>query len=217
MLLDLMDILRCPVPHQDSWLVLSADGWEGRHVTAGTLGCPACRAEFPIAGGVADLSAGVPVPRDAGGEDGETGDTDPERAVRLAALLDLGEPGGVVLLAGRLAALAPVLEELVPATYVLLNAAVPPPGPASASGVAASTIPFAAGSLRGVALDQAHGTTAFLAGAVRALRTGGRLVAPEAVPVPAGLEVLARDAREWVGIAEGPPGAVVSLRRGGRG
>ena len=48
----------------------------------------------------------------------------------------------------------------------------------------------------------------------RVLRPDGRLVAPAAIPVPAGIRELARDEREWVGAAEGDAAtAPVPLRR----
>jgi hypothetical protein len=75
--------------------------------------------------------------------------------------------------------------------------------------------------VRGVALDLAAApNAALLAGAVEALRPRGRLVAPLAVAVPAGVTVLARDDREWVAEREAParPPVIVPLgRAGGRG
>jgi hypothetical protein len=37
MFIELVDALRCPVPHEESWLVASADRMEARHIVDGTL------------------------------------------------------------------------------------------------------------------------------------------------------------------------------------
>src|SRR5687768_8190638 len=120
MFIELLDTLRCVRAHEDSWLVGSFDELVDRHVIRGTLGCPVCGAEYPVRGGVADFRAG-----DAGGErraaaqggdgsepsspdtPGSAGPPDEAGAMRLAALLGLAEPGGVVILMGQWAAFAP--------------------------------------------------------------------------------------------------------------
>jgi uncharacterized protein YbaR (Trm112 family) len=50
---ELIDALRCPRPHADTWLVAAAAETRDRCVVRGALGCPTCRAEYPITGGVA--------------------------------------------------------------------------------------------------------------------------------------------------------------------
>ena len=40
MFIELIDTLRCPTPHDESWLVLAADRMAARHVVEGTVGCP---------------------------------------------------------------------------------------------------------------------------------------------------------------------------------
>jgi hypothetical protein len=77
-------------------------------------------------------------------------------------------------------------------------------------------VPLAAGVLRAAWLDEATSDPSLLAGVARALRPGGRLVAPAATGVPAGIRELARDAREWVGARDAAvpaASAPVSLRR----
>src|SRR4030081_3421247 len=96
MFIELVDALRCPTPHDESWLVGSADRMEARHIVEGTLGCPVCRAEFPIHDGVVDFRRGPAraLPSNAA--------PDPEQTMRLAALLDLSDASGFpVLLGGR--------------------------------------------------------------------------------------------------------------------
>jgi len=42
---ELVDVLRCPRPHEESWLVLAAHRLDGRDIMAGVLGCPVCHAD----------------------------------------------------------------------------------------------------------------------------------------------------------------------------
>ena len=58
MFIELVDALRCPRPHEESWLVLAASRLEARHVLEGTLGCPVCHAQYPIRDGIVDLRPG---------------------------------------------------------------------------------------------------------------------------------------------------------------
>lgn len=221
MLLDIVDALRCPAEHEESWLVTSAEAWEGRHVVTGKLGCPVCRAEYPIRQGVVDFSSGVAaaggMTRDADGRAATApSEEDAVAALRLAAQLDLREPGGIVVLSGRYARLVESLATLVEARYVVLNAGEP-----DAAGVASlirvgAVVPLAARSLRAVAVDPAALTSVPIHGVVRTLRPGGRIAAPVALDVPAGVRELARDDVEWVGESATPAAPPVQIvRRGG--
>src|SRR5205823_14643826 len=80
----------------------------GRMVRLGILGCPICRREFTIVKGIVDFSGKWK------GETGNVGDTQPTFPVSrfpfpavdpqtLQALLDLGGPGGYVVLVGSAA------------------------------------------------------------------------------------------------------------------
>lgn len=217
MLLDIVDVLRCPAGHEESWLVASAEAWAGRHVVAGVLGCPVCLAQYPIRDGIADFTRGTPPsdrsrtapPRQASGPDSDG-------ALRLAAQLDLREPGGIVLLSGAYGRHADALLELVSVRLVVLN----PPSPRGTDAASVlrlgNAVPFAAASVRGAAFDPAALSAESLGGMVRALRTGGRIVAPARTTVPAGVREIARDDDEWVGESTAPASAPVPLtRRGG--
>jgi uncharacterized protein YbaR (Trm112 family) len=206
--IELIDLLRCPASHAVSTLVLTAGRWDGRRVIEGTLGCPVCRAEYPIRSGVTDFAGGTsdraqPIVAEPSSQ--------PEAAMRLAAQLDLQEPGAVVVLAGSYARLAFDLVELVQARCLAVNA------PAAVSGadgiLVVERLPLATAALRGTALDDQNATPALLAEVVRALGTGGRLVVSAATGVPAGVDVLARDATEWVASVRKPASALVSLGR----
>ena len=229
MFIELVDVLRCTAAHEDTWLVASADRMQGRYIVDGSLGCPICRARFPIHGGIANFTSDA---ADAHAADAdavaapdatvdassprrlEDDDADGE-ALRLAALLDLREPGQRVLLAGSWASLADGVLSLVAAELLLVD---PPAGTAAGAGrsvlrSAPLAAPLAAGAMHGAALDDAAARDARRAeGIVRAVRPRGRLVGPVGAPVPDGVRELTRDARHWVGEREAPASAPVALQ-----
>jgi uncharacterized protein YbaR (Trm112 family) len=197
--LPLVDILRCPRLHDDTWLVASIDRADGRDIVEGKLGCPICSTEYAIHDGVVDFDgAGPAAPYVAPNE---------QDAVRLAAGLDLTDPRAVALIQGAWGAHAPLIRSLSPAQLLLLN---PPEGVASGDGISivrAATAPAAASSVHGAAFD-ASATSEMVASLARAVRGGGRLLAPAAVAIPEEFSELARDAEVWVaGLA---PGASIS-------
>ncbi|MDQ3697573.1 MAG: hypothetical protein M3373_06055 [Gemmatimonadota bacterium] len=201
MLPELIDSLRCVGDHGFTWLVARADHVSGRHLIRGTLGCPACGAEYPVHDGILDFTRGVegrgeaPLARPTAG----TMEAD-ELALRAAALLGLTSPGGLAVLVGEWGGAAPTLVPMVDGVQIL--AVNPPAGVESGGGLslvrAFEDVPVRAGAARGVALDEEHATPRVLAAAAAALRPGGRLVAPADAPVPARITVLARDALYWV-------------------
>lgn len=189
MLIELIDRLRCPNDHEETWLVAAAERTEHRRLVDATLGCPVCAAEFVVRGGTVHF--GEPTPS-------VSMPADEAAVMRLAALLHVQERGLYVLDAGW-GSLAVALLALVPAEYLLVD---PPVGVAAADGLAilaglGDRWPLAAASLHGIVVERA--TPARLAGAVRVLRPRGRLVAPAAAPMPLGVTELARDDRHWVG------------------
>src|SRR5690348_10899014 len=108
MFIELVDALRCPVPHEESWLVASATRMEARHIVEGTLGCPVCRAEYPIRRGVVHFRRD-PSPR---ARSADSPRRDPAEAMRLAAFLGLADAGGFAVLLGAWGAQASALREL---------------------------------------------------------------------------------------------------------
>jgi hypothetical protein len=199
--IELVEWLRCVREHELTWLVARTDAMEGRDIVRGVLGCPVCRAIYPIADGVADLRDGAaaapPAPADAA----------PDEALRAAALLGLTTPGGFVALAGEWGRAAAAIVAIAPEVHVL--ALDPPSSLASGGGLslalAGDDVPLRPESARGIALDASHATPRRLAAAAGALRAGGRLVAPADAPVPAGITLLARDERDWVGERDPAP------------
>jgi len=135
--------------------------------------------------------------------------------MRLAAFLALSDASGFAVLLDDWGAQAPALRELVETPLILVD---PPAGLTGEPGISVlltdGALPLAHGSARGVAVHaDASGR---LAEAVRITRTGGRLVAPARIEVPAGVRELARDEAVWVGDKEAERSPLVTLhvRRG---
>lgn len=214
MFIELVDTLRCPRAHDETWLVARIDRLDGRHIVTGSLGCPICNAQYPIAGGILDMrdvDAAAILPPDLVASVLPPNDDDVARA---AALLGLSEPGGVVVLSGGAALLADRLEELTSVNLILVSPTSPVPrSPFRSIVLTSDRLPLATGAVKGVLADAATATPAFLNDAQRALSTGGRLVAPAHTPLPAGVDELARDAREWVAVKGASPSGMVSLGR----
>ena len=208
MFIELIEMLRCPSPHDDSWLVGAFDWIVDRDVRAGRLGCPVCRAEYPIVDGVVQFSRRPAM--DSGSI--TPGSVGPDAALQIAAMLDLASPGGLVVLEGEWGRAAAVLAGLVDTQLLLLNA---PPGVAERDGlsaiVCADTIPVALGSCRAIALHADSSAQRLAPGAAAALRARGRIVVPAVAQLPDGFEVLARDASWMVAERSGAVSGIVTL------
>ena len=190
MLISLVDILRCPKPHPETWLVASIDRVELRDIIAGTLGCPDCMSEYPIRDGIVYFEDDV-VRRDAP----RPGEAD---AFRVAAALDLTDPRMVAVLHDDWGALAPLVRGIAPAHLLLVN---PPRGFASGDGVSiviAHRAPLAQASVDAVAIGT-DATDAMVDSLRASLRAGKRMLGPTSMPLPASVRELARDDSLWVG------------------
>lgn len=204
MLLSLVDSLRCPAGHEESSLVLSVEAWSDQRVASGLLGCPVCHARYPIRLGVVDFTAGKPVVR----RDDMDATVD---VTRLAAQLELSEPGGIILLAGKYAAVADQLVQLAGVTCLLIDAP-PSQSPGAVTLDVVERLPLAEGVLKGAAVDAPRAAESFLRELVKHVRRAGRIVAPAQSDEPRGCRLLARDALEWVAEVEASTPPVV-LRR----
>jgi len=206
---DLIESLRCPHPHADGWLVASVDTVTDRRILRGTLGCPTCGLEWEIRdGALSFLARPHREPRS-----GLPGDARAD-ALRTAALLDVRDAHGIVLLAGDAAHAADALVEL---TGVLVLAVNPPEGVARAHSrlYVHDALPLGVETLRGARLDAAHGASSWVTSALRAVARGGRLIAPASIELTADLTELARDEREWVAEVRVAAPGLVPLRRAG--
>jgi uncharacterized protein YbaR (Trm112 family) len=105
--IDLTEMLRCPEPHREAFLVMSTGEMRGRMVRSGVLGCPVCGREYAILKGVVNFSgSGERGAAPSGAPSGTTAET-------LQALLDLSGPGGYVVLVGSAARHAAGLAKLM--------------------------------------------------------------------------------------------------------
>ncbi|HUQ83972.1 MAG TPA: hypothetical protein VM076_22675 [Gemmatimonadaceae bacterium] len=193
MFIELVDSLRCVNAHEDTWLVAAVTRMDGRHVAEGSLGCPVCRRTYEVREGVAWFTgspareAGLTLPAPASDE----------RTMRLAALLGLAEPGGIVALGGSWSDCSTGIAERGVAHVVVVNAAAPSDAPQEVSSIVVEDrLPFAPGSVRAIALDARLATV--LPSAAHALRSRGRLVGPATATMPNDVTELARDEQDWV-------------------
>ncbi len=188
MFIELTEILRCPRDHAESYLVATPIVMDGRRIVRGVIGCPECKAEFPIVDGVAYFSPRVE--RASGDAAGPAYD-----AAALAAFLNLDGPGGYAVLVGRAARHAQALGALVPGVHLV---AVNPPADVVPSPMLslllAPSLPIRASAVRAVALGADHAGPPWLGEAVRILLPGLRLVVEDerAGPPPEGVSELAR-------------------------
>lgn len=209
MFVELIDKLRCLRPHEESWLVASAVETVDRHIVEGTLGCPACGAEYPIHeaavwfGGTEIHHAPV---MHGFGEDAE---------IRLAAQLGLDERGGLYVLEGAWALFATGVAARFPSARFVCVSTMAVADAELVLRCTGDALPLAPACARGIALSRdAH---ALVAAAERVLAPHGRLVVPAGAPVPGSITVLARDSDQWVGErdASSNASAPVTPRRAG--
>lgn len=203
MYIELIDLLRCPREHEETWLVAAFTRMNGRYVVTGALGCPACNASYEIENGVADL-------RDRPEERRiETTSATPRRfedvegsAIRIAAMLGLLRPNALIALRGDEAALAVEISELAQCRVFAMN-------PADSIGdtekvatvLARARLPFATSSLDGILLSADDDG---VADAARILKPGGRLVMGSRAAIPPSFHELARDENYVVSESVGP-------------
>jgi hypothetical protein len=210
--IELIDLLRCIKPHDDTWLVASFTKVTNRFVEEAKLGCPSCSAEYWIRGGVADFSGETVLPQ-CDDERKAASHRREELATRAGAYLAATEPGATIVLGGLWAYAAQELSEMAEVRVFAIN----PPTEVKESETVGlvrvgSEIPLAAGSVLGVALD-AWFPANIVESAVRVARPGGRIVGPANFDPPSGLAVLAHDDRYWV--AQKAP-EVIPIRRANR-
>ena len=113
--IELTEMLRCPEPHREEFLVLSTGEMSGRMVRAGIVGCPVCQKEYEIVEGIVYFRGrGM---GDAGWVEAAPHPPSPiphpVDAQTLQALLDLSGPGGYVVLLGSAARYAVGLAALM--------------------------------------------------------------------------------------------------------
>jgi uncharacterized protein YbaR (Trm112 family) len=202
----LTDILTCPRCGPAFGLILLADEIVQRRVLAGTLGCPNCRAQYPVRHGAAHCGGEPVLPG---------GPAASEAAIRLAALVGLTQGSRYALLAGPAAAHAPAVAALLDGLEVIAVGDPRADPPSSAGTVATagvnplgigSRLPLATGRIAGVALTGPLAAMLLEEGA-RVLHPVGRLLLDPAPPdaerrlAAVRLRIVARDATAAVATA----------------
>ncbi len=192
MLIELTDLLRCPADHPEVHCVMGTGEMMGRSVMRGMVGCPVCKAEYRIEGGVARFGSADAPERSA---------SPLPEASALHAFLGLTGPGGYVVLVGSAASAAAGLAgQQGGVHFVGINApAEVSEGPALSLLESSGAIPLRTASVRGVIVGPERATPAWLAEAVRVLLPGLRLVVLSEGGEAAGIERLATGPGVWVG------------------
>jgi len=204
MFVDLIEALRCPRPHETSQLVVAAGRVVDRHIIDGTLGCPVCGAEFKIVDGITRFEIPTrPAPPSP---------ADTAFGLRVAAFLELTDAKGFAILFGAWGAQLDPIQRVSDTPLLLVNPPAQYGGEPAGVMLCGDVIPLAQSSARAAALD-AGMSAGQIESAVRAVRTGGRLIGPSSMPLPAGVNEVARDDSLWVGEK---PGAIrfVELKKG---
>ena len=190
--IDLTEMLRCPEPHDEAFLVMSTGEMRGRMVRSGLLGCPVCGREYPLVKGVARFSGSG----ERGAVRDATGGSDPRSplpvpdAETLQALLDLSGPGGYVVLVGDATRHAVGLAGLMGGIHFVGIDAPPDVEELPVLSLLScdSMIPLRRAMARAVVVGRDHAEAAWLVEGERILLPGRRLVVErEDVTPPAGL------------------------------
>jgi uncharacterized protein YbaR (Trm112 family) len=206
MFIELIDRLRCPAAHRESWLVARMDRVENRDVVDGSLGCPVCHAEYVIRDGVVCFVDEAPRLSTA---------PDAEAAMQLAAGLALVDTHSLALLDGAWGAHAHILRSLSPSQVLLVN---PPLGVETGGGVSiirARTATVAAGWRDAGAIDQSS-SPEMRASLLRAVRDSGRVIGNGRFAPSAMLSLVLATDDLWVAEMH-RQGPTVPLRRVPRG
>ena len=193
MFIELTEILRCPRDHPESYLVAAPIAMDGRRIVRGVIGCPECKAEFPIVDGVAYFAERAKAARPPAAAPAYD-------VAALTAFLDLGGPGGYAVLVGAAARFGAAIVAAVPGVhFVAVN---PPPGVSAGpqlSVLVAGALPMKSSAVRAVALGADHAAADWLREATRILLPGLRLVVEDERAGPEGISELARGGGLFVG------------------
>lgn len=177
--IELTEMLRCPEDHREEFLVLSTSEMNGRMINLGVVGCPVCQREFEIIDGIVDFTEVITGERQRRSvRRTPVQPTTPVDAQSLQALLDLGGPGGYVVLVGSAARHADSLASLMGGIhFVGINA---PEGieelPILSLLQSDRVIPLRGAMARGAVVGKEVARTPWVGEAARVLLRGRRLV-----------------------------------------
>lgn len=192
MFIELTDHLRCPIDHEESFLVLLPDKMEGRSVIAGQLGCPVCGRTYEVRGGSVDFGSAP----DWTEESNTVLD-----AAAVTTLTGLHGPGGYLTLVGDVASMWQGIAELNPGVaLVVVNPPIDITTAPQVSLLRAGRLPLKSGSMRGVVLGKNYGSNPdWVSEAARAVLPGLRVVGQGANPSTAVIDLMASADGIWVG------------------
>lgn len=191
MFIELAEMLRCPEPHDETYLVVSTGAMKGRSIWTGVIGCPVCSSEYPILKGVARF--GQPEqPR----EPHHAADPD-----AIHALLGIEGNGGYVVLIGTAVRLATDLGIRLPGVHFIgINApADQSESPAMSLMAADGSIPLRTQMARGTVVGADFAHAPWLDEAARVTLRGRRLVVLREGVTVADTASLASERGMWVG------------------
>jgi uncharacterized protein YbaR (Trm112 family) len=191
MFIELTDHLRCPVSHDEQFLVLLPHRMEGRSVREGQLGCPVCHRIFSLVDGVLDVG-GAPAVEDA---------PTALDAESLSTLVGLSGPGGYLVLVGPPAAAWQEVARLNPGVgLVAVNPPAGVPDQEALSVLRGGRLPLKSHSMRGVVLGRPFATEpAWVSEAARVLLPGLRVVGESTDPETDSIDLMASAGGVWVG------------------
>jgi len=191
MFIELTDLLRCPNPHDESFLVLLPDRMDGRSVRTGQLGCPVCGRTFDLMDGVFD----------SGGAPAASAENTGLSAENVSVLIGLSGPGGYLALVGPVASLWEDVARLNPGvTLVAINPPEEVKDSAGISVVRGGMIPLKSRSVRGVVLGKPYADDpAWIRDAARLVLPGLRVLGEGDQPPEDLIEVMASAGGVWVG------------------
>jgi len=196
MFIEVTEILRCPQPHEESYIICGPVSMDGRDVVRGGLACPVCRADYPIVDRVAwfappDAVAGL---RPPGAPSSLTADG-------IRTFLDLQGGGGYVLLVGSAGRFGAELAGLLPSSAVVCLSLLSTRPEAGKLSIIHSprAMPVKRHCVRAVVVGSDAALEPWLSGAVDALLPGLRVIVEDEAAAPAGVVELARGAGVFVG------------------
>src|SRR5690348_11398585 len=117
--IELIDLLRCPKDHEETWLVAALSAVQDRFVIKAKLGCPVCGASYLISNGIADLRI------QPGNHPSPHAPSEPDDPVRIAALLNLTRPGALAVLEGHHSSVAQSVSEMTETRIMAINPNAP--------------------------------------------------------------------------------------------
>jgi uncharacterized protein YbaR (Trm112 family) len=191
--IELTDHLRCPVEHEEQYLVLLPDRIEARSVREGRLGCPVCKRTYVLREGELDFMDGDPP--------GEAEAATALTVEAISTLAGISGPGGYLVLVGGPGDAWRELADAVPKVgLVAVNPGRSTRDEPGVSVLRGGRLPLKSRSMRGVVLGPPYGADPrWVAEAARVVLPGLRVVGEADEPPGDAIDLMARAGGVWVG------------------